>query len=253
MNTKALLPDDHAHKMPKHSKDLRQWICEQADLNKMYIHDFKNPVSAISANISYLKSVLINADEDVKEAVSDMSVAANLLLFMFDNNLMISQLENGEHYEVVAAPLDQIIAQSVKTCRDLTIINEHPIEMAVAIPDVLCEWEMKYAKLAIDNMLMSSIINAPRGDTITFRVLVENELVTITVNDNGAPINETYLDDQLERTFQLQAKNLEDARYSRAMGMYAVKLAAKFLGGTARIENHNQKSYFILELPQTEQ
>ena len=87
----------------------------QSAINKLYVHDFKNPISAISANLSYLEAVI--EDEAALEAISDSNLAMKSLLHMFDNFLNISRIEAGELISPEENPLCEFIESSVERCR----------------------------------------------------------------------------------------------------------------------------------------
>lgn len=229
--------------------DLKKWIDSQALLNKLYVHDFKNPVSAVAANMSYLEAVIDDADEDLKGAVTDSNVAVRMLLHMIDNFLNISRLEMGEKLEPVAVPLNKFIIESIDKCESLFAVMEPSVTMKTLIPDTMCYWPPVYAKVAFENLLLSCIHNTPSSGKVMLGVAVVGESVVIKIEDNGVQIREDYFDKTFQREFQMVAKTDENARYGRAMAMYAVELAASYLGGSVAVKRENGDQFFELIIP----
>ena len=71
--------------MPGPDNALEDWINGNSSSVKLFTHDFRNPISAIITNLSYIKTVLEDADEDTREAIEDSIQAVNSLLAMIGN------------------------------------------------------------------------------------------------------------------------------------------------------------------------
>jgi two-component system, OmpR family, sensor histidine kinase BaeS len=231
------------------SNDLQKWIDEQTGLTKLYVHDFKNPVSAISANLSYLEAVLPDAEEDVLGAVQDSSVAMRMLLHMLDNFLQISRLESRELSESVPVPLDRFMDETISRLRKMFTSPEPRLTVQGKVPEKMCSWPAAYARLAVENLLLQALHNTPASGSVAYHVALEDGMVVFTVTDTGVAIAPEYYDVTFTRDFQHVAKSNEHARYGRAMAMYAVGLAAEVLGGSVRVEKVNDRQQFVLKLP----
>jgi signal transduction histidine kinase len=231
------------------ANDLQKWIEEQTGLTKLYVHDFKNPVSAISANLSYLEAVLTDAEEDVLGAVQDSSVAMRMLLHMLDNFLNISRLESRESVESVPVPLRRFMDETMNRIRRMFTSPEPKLTVQEQVPDEMCSWPATYVRIAVENLLLQSLHNTPASGAVAYRVALDNDMVVFTVTDTGVTIAPEYYDVTFTREFQHVAKSNEHARYGRAMAMYAVGLAAEVLGGSVKVEKVNDQQQFVLKLP----
>jgi signal transduction histidine kinase len=227
----------------------KQWISEQNDIVKMYIHDFKNPVAALFSNLSYLEAVI--EDSDALEAVTDSLTAVKSMLRMFDNMLQISRLEAGETVEKKPIKLEAIIQQSIDNVQSNFVMMHPSLQLETSIPDALCNWPEQYAKLAIENLFLSAIHNTPQTEKVLISVSINNNSAIIKTTDSGILIAEEFLDKTFNRTFISISKTEPRARYGKAMGLYAAGLAAGYLGGSItalKPENNFQTIELILPL-----
>jgi signal transduction histidine kinase len=225
-----------------------EWIKTQAALGKLYVHDFKNPISALSANLSYIEAVLDNADDDVKGAVNDSVVAVKMLLHMVDNFLLISRLEANEVLESAVISLDQFVSDSLEICQSLFTISEPKLTLENKVEARMCVWPLAYAKLAFENLVLSSMHNTPSKGTVRIEISVIENKVVIIISDDGVKIDAQYFENTFDRDFQIIAKSENNARYGRAMALYAVKLACKVLGGKVEVLPEGQSFKLVLPL-----
>jgi len=231
------------------SASVTEWIAQQGAINKLYAHDFKNPISAISANISYLEAVLNDVDEDVRSAIDDSAVAMRMLLHMVENFLQISRLEAGEQSPRAAVPLDRLLNDAVTRCRRLNPVNEPTVTLEGPVPDVSCEWPTVTINLALDNMILTALHHTSASGSVRLRAAVTSTEAIITCSDDGYPVAAEFVDKAFDREFQAQAKSLSNARYGRAMAMYAVGLCAKALGGGVVMISRDKRQDVVLTVP----
>lgn len=231
------------------SSELEKWIQTQTGISKLYVHDFKNPVSAIAANVSYLEAVLDNVDEDVKGAVSDSAVAIRMLLHMLDNYLNISRLEADEQVEAVPVPLDRFFEEAMTKIKNMFTTMEPVLVIGSQIPSTMCYWPVMHARLAVENLILQSMHNTPSSGKVLLDVRVEAGMMELRVSDNGVEISPDFYDKTFLRDFQLVAKSEEHARYARSLGLYAVGLATKAMGGTINVSRRGELQIFTLCLP----
>ena len=75
---------------------LEKWRLTQCQLSRLFVHDLKNPISALAANLNFLETTHLEESEDIRGAVTDSILAANMLVRLADNFDMIALLECGE-------------------------------------------------------------------------------------------------------------------------------------------------------------
>ncbi len=235
--------------MPKPDSALKDWIAGHSNSVKMFTHDFRNPISAIITNLSYMKTVLRDADEDTREAIEDSVQAANSLIALIGNFTQIGRLEAGEHSDLGSVKLDEFVANSVERCRRLLSASSPPIEIEDGIVPHICEWEIPYAELALDNLIITACRYSPTGGIVKVSAGVEGNNVVFVVRDQGAPIAKEHRDHIFTKSHQSQSKSDPGSRYGRALGLYAVGLAANFLRGHAAVGDTEGGQALELMLP----
>ncbi|MBN2804307.1 MAG: HAMP domain-containing histidine kinase [Deltaproteobacteria bacterium] len=225
-----------------------KWITQQSDITKMYVHDFKNPASAISANLSFLEAVV--EDEDALEAITDSAIAIKSMMRMFDNFLNISKLESGESCPLEKVDVTDFINASVNNVRKMYAMMEPALEVNLNFTDVQASWPVSYAAMAIENLCLVSLQNTSSSGIVELGASIHNNNIHITIRDNGIPIASEYLEKSFDRTFQTVAKTDKHARYGRAMAMYAIKLVAQYMNGSVKaLPSEKNTQTIVLILP----
>jgi signal transduction histidine kinase len=224
-------------------------LAERVAIAKMFAHDFKNPISALSANLSYLQAVMTEAEEDARGAVDDSVFALGVLLHLVDNYVALARLEAGERVEPSSVPLRQFVETTLRACRGLLSNAEVNLRCEGAVPDVVCEWELAYASLVLKNLLVGSAAYAAGGGEVALRVLADEKCVTFSVTDTGPLVDEQLREDLFSRGLQCRAKSLPGARYARGFGLYAVGCGARALGGSASVGARGERPEFVVVIP----
>ncbi len=215
--------------------DLATWIAQQCKLNRLFVHDLKNPISALSANLNYLETVPLEESEDIREALTDSVLAANMLLKLAENFDLIALLEAGERFPESQVNLSDFVRSAVG--RNKGPADSAGIRLVIKEPlaNVGQVWQNRYAELVIDNLIMSAVRHSPHGGQVIVSLEERDGAVRVSVLDNGPVIAEEYRDDLLSRISQVEAKKNPGCRYGRGLGLYAVGLAATMLGGGIEI------------------
>lgn len=235
--------------MHKHDKQLAEWIAIQSQLDRLLVHDFKNPISALSANLSYLESALSHESEDIRGAVSDSILAAEMLLRFSENLNYLSRLEVSEECEVTAASLQTLVEGGCKRNDPFARSAGMNLRIRGEIPSRSVLGQYKLMEISLDNLLLSAVRHSPPGGLVEVGATVENEQAYITVYDRGRPVGEPFIADLLTRQGQIEAKKHSDSRYGRGLGLYLVGLSARALGGDVTIGHRDGVTNFRLSFP----
>jgi hypothetical protein len=59
---------------------------------KMFAHDFRNPISALTANVSYLQAEMTETSADIRGAMEDCATSLGVLRHLVDNYVLIARL-----------------------------------------------------------------------------------------------------------------------------------------------------------------
>ncbi len=237
------------------------WLQTQSRLSKLLVHDFKNPISALSTNLSYLYRTLPDLSEDrhsgmndsmiteLRGAVADSILAAEMLLRFSENLQQIARLENKEQVEINEVIVDEFIRAAVKRCAGSAESAGVRLEMKEPIVQTVCLWQQRYAELVLDNLIMCAIRHSPKDAPVIVGAVEDPQGVRISVHDQGYPIAEGLVDGLFTRDGQAEAKNQPGSRYGRGLGLYAVGLAVGALNGRTEVETSDKDTRIAVILP----
>jgi signal transduction histidine kinase len=237
--------------MPDDKEALSHWRMVQSKLSKLFVHDLKNPISALSANLSFLESAMAVESSEIRGAVKDSILAAEMLLRFSDNFNYIAMLESGEKCAVSEIEIDtflRVISRRIKKFADsagvVLVVEEAPKNVFVA-------WQHRYAELVLENLIISALRHSPQGGVVRVSLSVEENQVRFSVTDQGKPVEEEFAPSLFTRDTQADAKKNPECRYGRGLGLYAAGLAAKALGGRVEAGAKDGLAKFVFQAPLT--
>lgn len=235
--------------MADNSDALDKWRSVQCKLSRLLVHDLKNPISALSANLNFLEASRLEDTEDTREAISDSILAAQMLLKLADNFDMIALLESGESCQVVHVSVSDFIRASVRRNQGLADSAGIRLIIEEPLPDIAQSWQNRYAELILDNLIMSAVRHSPHGGEVSVSLSAIDEDILISVKDQGIPVVPEYHAGLFTRDSQVRAKKSPGCRYGRGLGLYAVGLATRVLGARIEIAEVDGLSVFTFACP----
>lgn len=229
--------------------DLEHWRLTQCKLSRLFVHDLKNPISALSANLNYLETTQLEETEDMRGAVNDSILAANMLLRLADNFDMIALLESGESAPLVEVEMGDFVRGAIRrnkgiaTSAGIRVLAEEPL------PSISQYWQNRYAELVLDNLIMSAIRHAPYNADVVVSLDRNGEELYVTVSDQGQPVEAEHVDGLFTREGQVRAKRSVGCRYGRGLGLYAVGLGLEALGARVDVRSEDGWTRFVFAAP----
>ena len=240
--------------MPQRDEIQPDRPARRSAIAKMFAHDFRNPISALTANVSYLQAEMAETSADIRGAVDDCAVSLRVLRHLVDNYVQIARLEAGEHVEAGPLPLRLFVTSVLKASRELVSAADVEVRLEGEVPDEICTIELPYATLVVKNLLVAAAAQAVgTGGGVTLRVTSDGQRARFSVCDTGPVVEEAHRDALLTLDLQLQAKSLPGARYARGFGLYAAGLGAAFLGGETAVGIRDGQFELVAILPLTKE
>ncbi len=235
--------------MSENSIEFSRWRLIQTKLDKLFVHDLKNPISALSANLSFLDTALVGEPEEVRGAVSDSILASEMLLRFAENLNLVAMLEAGETYGVSQVGLDAFIQMAVQRNKKFATSAGVRLEISEPLVKASVECQYRYAELALENLILSAVRHSPQGGEVIISLTVDENKARISVCDHGRPVLEEKIGAVFTREEQSEAKKHSGSRYGRGLGIYAAGLAVKALDWEVDVGTKKEMTEFALILP----
>lgn len=203
------------------------------ELLGLLAHDLRNPLSALHSNLGYLDTVLSSHDDEAREAVEDGVVSCDGLSHVIDNVDLLGQvLRGGLRVQKSPSPVAALIAGAVERCQPAARSHGLTLELDGKARQLHAAVEVgrDLATRALTNLIRNSIQHAPPSSVVTVTASIEGKYVCVLVRDSGSSLTDEIREIAFTAEGQVAAKARSNSRYSRGMGLYCARLAAKLCG-----------------------
>lgn len=231
-----------ANKMLKKLEDLKR------DLVNMIVHDMKNPLSEISANLTLLEDAQL--DELGETYLESASIGTQTLLRMIRNVLDISRMEE-DHLALKLEPIDvyRLLHEMVDKNRSLFELNELTTEIEIRGEQKQLIADRSLIERVLTNLFSNAMEHSPiKGRVVVGAVFHENRpLVEIRVSDQGRGIPNQDRKNIFKKFYQIGEKK---ARGGSGLGLSFCDMAIRAHKGKIWVESDaDSESVFAFELP----
>jgi two-component system sensor histidine kinase/response regulator len=206
---------------------------QQRELAQFIVHDLKNPIATLYANIAWLLEV-VTARADIAEALLDTESAARRLKSMVDDLLTIARLEEA------AAPVQRAKVALETVIDDILRAHHREVEEARVsfkseVPPLLT---LDVDAVMLRRMLSNLVENAVRHARAGGRILVQasgEDPVEVTIANTGKPI----ADEDRDRIFRKFGRGSGQPVVAGnvGLGLYFCKLAIEAHGGSIALDS----------------
>ena len=218
------------------------------NLSALLVHDLKNPLAAVLANLDLLD--LEPGRPADPETVGAARVSARRLQRMVGGLLDIARLEDGSiPLRLVSTDLRALVAAAMQGCSSLALMSSVQIQQRPTPEPVAGLVDQDIVRRALDNLLDNGLRYAPQGSSI--EVWAERGplvgRVSLCVRDRGPGIPDALR----ERIFEKYGQAEPGKRTgNQGLGLTFVRLAAEAHGGHATVESPaGGGCLFRLDLP----
>jgi signal transduction histidine kinase len=222
------------------------------ELLGLLAHDLRNPLSALHSNLGYLDSVLSSRDAETREAVEDGVVSCDGLSHVIDNVDLLGQiLRGGLKVHRSPSPVAALIAGAVERCQPAARSHGLTLELDAKTRQMhaVVEVGRDLATRALTNLIRNSIQHAPPSTTVSVNASVEGRNICVHIRDSGTSLTDDNRENAFTAEGQVAAKARTNSRYSRGMGLYCARLAARLCGADVRVLETSSGNTFVLSLP----
>lgn len=228
-------------------EELRQLGALKDDLVSLMVHDLRNPLAAVLAQLDILQCDI--TDRVLREDAASAYTAAARLREIVDDMLQVRLLEEGKlGLTLQSCPISDIVKEAVSSVEPVAVEREVSIALAPNIGPTLSV-DRKLVRRAVENILANAIRYSPRRAAIDVGTRAADGGAEIVVADRGPGIPDAYRGRLFEKFGSLEVAKGE-ARRGCGLGLYLVRLVASAHGGRAEAQNREGGgSVFGLWLP----
>ena len=212
--------------------DLLEMQRRRDDMAAMIVHDLKNPMAVILANLSVLQGSANKFDSDETEALADCLTAGRRMQRLLANLLDQARLEaTGLELHRESVRLVRLLQPSfgqrsfILRSRNITATLDVPEEL-----EIECDGDLLVR--VIENILDNAIRYTPVGGRLEVAVEPAGRCVSVRVGNSGPPIPM----EARQRIFDKYAQVSPPSYGNAGLGLYFCRLVVEAHGGRLEIE-----------------
>lgn len=214
-------------------------------LATLLVHDFENPISVISSNLDFVRSLV--REEPLAAALDDGMVATKQLHAMVLDLLDIARLETGT-FTIARAETDvaDLVRGVVRASAALARDAQVEVVADVALP-VAAAIDASAIRRALGNLIENAIRYAPRDSRVVVSAAHEGREVVLRVVDHGPGVPAS----QRQAIFEKFTQGAAEGRTAsnRGLGLTFVQMVARAHGGEVTVgDSVPRGSTFALRL-----
>lgn len=210
----------------------------------LIVHDLRNPTATLGANVSFLDELeLAKVDPDAPEALQDMQLAVEELRQGLDQVAWISRWLAGE-------PATKLTGgDASQTLRAVARESIDPVVQTEIAGDAPLRTRGGGTTLArLVQVLLANVRQHVPGGRATLRARREGGEVVVELEDSGSRIAQELVDDAFTLAGQSKLKGRSDGRYSRVVGLLAVRALADTMGARLETDGEDGAAVFRVRL-----
>jgi signal transduction histidine kinase len=213
-------------------------------LTQMIVHDLKNPLTGVKANIE-----IVGMDDlgETRECLDAAQRSCDLLFNMIQDLLDISKMEEGK-LVLTRETLDlvEIVSPAVREAsvpaqaEDKEVVFELPEDLARVNVD------RDFIYRTLSNLMQNAIKHSGRGGIITVSASNTEDKMRVQVKDTGQGIPADFQEKIFEKFGQVETRQ----RTGSGLGLTFCKMAIEAHDGKIWVESvEGEGSTFIFEVP----
>ncbi|MFO0727154.1 MAG: HAMP domain-containing sensor histidine kinase [Myxococcota bacterium] len=228
---------------------LRSIKLEQQEVIQFLLHDIKNPLAVVHANLEFLKSFDLGEQSELVDALEDAREASRRIQRMIEDTQLVSRLESRE---LVPQPKPFALSAALEAAKKGVIREAQRKSLGVELdapPDLSVHADAMLVRRALDNLIEAALRHTPRGGRIQISARSHpGGAVSVGVCDTGAPLPEP----DRARAFDKAGPGRERGRSlgNVGLGFYLCRLIAEAHRGKLELtERPDWPTSFVLWLP----
>ncbi|MEO6950753.1 MAG: HAMP domain-containing sensor histidine kinase [Polyangia bacterium] len=212
--------------------DLIELQRRRDDMAAMIVHDLKNPMAVILANLSVLQCSADKLDSDDVEALTDSITAGRRMQRLLSNLLDQARLE-ATSLELNRQPVKLArILESLLGQRSFILRARNIVAKIEAPPELEMQLDSDLLARGFENILDNSIRYTPSGGVLELSVEVRATDVSIRIGNSGPAIPV----EARQRIFEKYSQAGPASHGTAGLGLYFCRLVVEAHGGHLDVE-----------------
>lgn len=242
------LVKERTQELSRVNEELRNANRMQSDLQRIAVHDLKNPLQAIMGSAELIKRQ--SRDSSAGSMLAEkVTLAARRMLKLINDMLEISRFERGDiKLELQVIDVGKLLGLIADGFAEPMQQKGQRLELELE-PDCLVRGDLEWLKEAFDNLVSNAVKFSPFGTVIAIRATRRAEAVRVAVRDQGPGL--TAADqEKLFHKFQRLSARPTGGESSTGLGLSIAELLVRKHGGRIWAESEpGSGSTFYVELP----
>ncbi|MCD6397358.1 MAG: MCP four helix bundle domain-containing protein [Spirochaetaceae bacterium] len=202
-------------------------------------HELRNPLGVMSNAVYYLKAILPEADETVKEYLEIISGELHKSESIVSDILDLSRTRPAERKETDLSELADTIMKK-QLSRNVKVNTEIPRDLPPVFIDPA------QIDQVLDNLVTNACQAMPDGGKLTISARVENKKISLSISDTGCGISNENIKKLFEPLFTTKARGI-------GLGLTLSKNLVEINGGSLEVKSkEGVGSTFTVILPAEE-
>ncbi len=201
------------------------------ELLHLMSHDLRNPLAAIVTNLEFAKRLLsrVSVDPDLAESIEDSVTACDVLRRIVAN---FDVIVKGRDVTVTLqeTEIGPTLMDVTRRCQDRAKQGGLSIRLDGINGGARTMVDRTLFSLALENLVSNSIQHAPRGSTITVKLVNGDGNADVIIADEGPSVPENLREAATGPTGHTPSGRTDGTRYGRGLGLLAARAAASACG-----------------------
>lgn len=212
-------------------------------------HELRNPLAPIRNGLGILRMGADNAASLAKTREM-MERQVNHMVHLVDDLLDISRISGGKiELKKESITIKELITNAVETSIPLIEGGQHKLAINIMDDSLSLYVDPNRIEQVISNLLNNAAKYTRPGGEIRINVSVDDDVLTLSVEDNGIGIPADALPTIFEMFNQVE-RNIDHAQGGLGIGLTLVRQIVEMHGGTINVSStENVGSVFIIKLP----
>ena len=243
----ASMCDRHARELEVANAALRASQAEARELSSLIVHDLRNPLATIWANLEAVRQSLPPSDPDDREAIEASIAEVRRANGLIGDLLVVTRLENDSQHDPAIVYVDQLLAEVERAYGPLVRKTGARVEWRRAdhAPPKL-KADPALLRRMLDNLVGNAARYVQLGDRVEVAAEADGDRLRLAVRNSGPPVPTEVR----QHLFQKHASTGRRGGCNVGLGLYMCRLVAERHGGSiALVERQGWNVSFEVTLP----